>query len=177
MKYESVEKLMEESHNDLISIANSEFNLGVSKKFTKDQIARMIIVVQQAGTVSNKDIEVLRGDRAKNAEKEELAPGYCIIRLNRSKSNPSGYPVIYGLQGRVGIIPVGKTVKAPEYVIEILSNALVEEIFKDRDQEEEQTVLTHAYPFTVVKHNESEMWPQIERNIEKLTEAKGGEFL
>src|SRR6056297_719631 len=136
MEYESVDKLMEESHNDLISIANSEFNLGVSKKFTKDQIARMIMGVQRAGTIENKDIEVLRGDREKNADKEKLAPGYCIIRLNRSKNNPSGYPVVYGIQGKVGIIPVGKTVKAPEYVIEILSNALVEEIFKDRDQEE-----------------------------------------
>lgn len=169
MKYESVDQLMEESHNDLVSIANSEFNMGLNKSFTKKQIATLIMNQQRTGKVHNEDIEVLRGDRSKNYQDEKLAPGYAIIRLQRSKNNQSGYPVPYGIQGKVGLIPVGKNIKVPEYVIEILSNALKEEIMKDRDMEEEQTIMSHAYPFTVLKHNPSDNWDAIEKNIEKTT--------
>lgn len=171
MKYESIDQLMEESHNDLISIANSEFNLGVSKKFTKQQIARMIMAVQNSGKLRN-DVEVLRGDRADNIDAEELPKGYCILRLQKGKGNPSGYPIIYGLQGRIGILPVNKSFKAPEYIIEILSNAILEEIVKDRDQEEETITKTFTYPFTVLRHNPSEKWPKIQENIDRLTQEE-----
>lgn len=172
MKYESIDKLMEESHTDLISIANSEFNLGVNKQVKKEQIARMIMAVQSQGKIQS-DIEVLRGDRAKNYEQEDLPEGYCIIRLNSGRGNPSGYPVVYGIQGRIGLLPVNKNFKAPEYIIEILSNALHEEIVKDRDQEEEVVTKTHSYPFTILKHNPSKKWPQVEANIERMSQVSG----
>ena len=165
MKYESIEKLMEETHGDLVSIANSEFNLGVNKSFKKEELARMILTVQNSGQVRSEDVEVLRGERAKNIDAEEVPEGYCILRLQKGRGNPSGWPVTYGLQGRVGILPVNKSFKAPEYIIEVLSNAMLEEIVKDRDQDEEVVTKTYAYPFTVLKHNPSKQWPKIEHNI------------
>lgn len=170
-KYDNLEQLMEESHNDLISIANSDYNLGVSKKFTKEQLARMILSAQNSGQYRS-DIEVLRGEQSKEPEKQELPPGYCILRLQRSPSNKEGWPVIYGLQGKTGLLPVGKNFKAPEYIIEILSNALKEEVVQDSDSGEEHSFKTHAYPFTVIKHNPSEKWPMIERNIDKNTDVR-----
>jgi len=164
MKYESIEQLMEESQADLVSIANSEFNLGVNKSIKKEAIARLILTAQNSGQMRS-DVEVLRGERANNIDAEELPEGYCILRLQKGRGNPSGWPVTYGLQGRIGILPVNKSFKAPEYIIEILSNAMLEEIVKDRDQEEEIVTKTYAYPFTVLKHNPSENWPKIERNI------------
>lgn len=177
MKYNSKDELMAESHETLISIANSEFALGVSKKFKKDQIADLILNASKQGRNQANDVEVLRGDREKHAEKEQLPPGYCILRLERSPRNPNNRPLPYGIQGKVGLIPVGKTIKAPEYVLEILSNAISEQISNNQDQGEEQITKTFTYPFTVVKHNPSEKWPLIENMIQRNLEVVSEEYV
>lgn len=175
MKYESIDSLLEESHNDLISIANSEFNLGVSKNFTKKQIAQLIMNAQKSGRYDSSVVDVMRGDE--KPEDAELPKGYCILRLNRDRYNPSGYPIPVGLQGKISILPVGKNFKAPEWVIEHLNNALRQEIRKDFDQNEEESVWTHAYPFTVVKHNPSDRWHKIEARLERNIGSLGGRGL
>jgi hypothetical protein len=169
--YKDKSELMAESHEDLISIANSQFGLGVSKKFKKDQIADLILNAVKRGLVNTDDVEVLRGDREQNAASEELPPGYCVLRLERSPRNPNSRPLPYGIQGKVGLIPVGKTIKAPEHVLEILSNAVHEQIHNDMDQGEEVITKTFTYPFTVISHNRSDKWPQIQRNIERNMET------
>ena len=173
MKYESIDKLLEETHKDLISIANSEFNLGVSTKFTKKQIAQLIMSAQRTGRVNSGPIEILRGERASAPDKEELPKGWCVMRLQKSKYNPSGYPVIVGLQGKVTILPVGISFRAPEWIIEHLNNALQQEIRKEQDQDSEDSVWVHSYPFTILKHNPSDEWPLIEKMMKKTMEAIG----
>jgi len=173
MKYESLDKLLEETHKDLISIANSEFNLGVSTKFTKKQIAQLIMSEQRSGRVDSGPIEVLRGDRANSPEKEELPKGWCVMRLQKSKYNQSGYPVVIGLQGKITLLPVGISFRAPEWVIEHLNNALQQEIQKNPDQENEESVWVHSYPFTILKHNPSDNWHVVEDMIKNNMKSLG----
>lgn len=173
MKYDSKDQLLGETHRDLISIANTEYNLGVSTKFTKEQIASLIMNAQRSGKVTGDAVEVLRGERQKAPEREELPPGYCILRLQKSRFNPNGYPVVIGLQGKISLLPIGVNFKCKEWVIEHLSNALSQEIKKDPEQGSEESVWVHSYPFTVVKHNPSDNWNTIEDNIRRNLETLG----
>lgn len=164
MKYKNVPELLEFTHNDLISIANTEFDLGVNKKFTKKEIAAMIMAAQKSGVRS--DVEVLRGEAREKASETDLPEGYCVLKVSRSPNNPKGRPIPVGMNGKISVIPTGIPIKAPEWLLEILHNAVTETIVKDDELDEEKVVKSPSYPFTVLKHNPSPKWKEIESRME-----------
>lgn len=170
-----LDDLLEMKLAELIELGNSEFDLGVSNKFNKTQIASLIIAAQ---IVNNEGVEV-EGVMAVPEEVEkadDLPVGYCIMRIQKSKRNPEGMPVPIGLNGSISIAPVEKNFRAPEHVIEILSQAMEEQLTGTDEKGRPKTSWAHAYPFTVMRHNPSPKWPKIQKSIDEFQDSLKSSF-
>lgn len=172
MRY-TKDDLAGKSKDELLAIANGEFNLGLDRRYGEGSMIHHI--AEASARVGSKDVEALHGGKeAVEKAKDELPPGYAIIRIHKSQHNPSGRPEFVGFQGEGAIIPVGIPVKIPEYLLEILDNAYTHIWVEDPITKDFTEQLSHRVPFTILKHNATEKWQRHEakqdRNSRRMEE-------
>lgn len=171
----TLDQLLEMKQEDLIELANNEFDQNVSKKYSKSQIASLVMAKQIMDNEGKQFGNVTA--LPDGAEVDNTIPkGYCVMRLNNSFRNPNGTPVPIGLNGNIDIAPVGKNFQAPEHFIEILSYAMEEQITGLDNNGRAKSSWVHAYPFTVYKHNPSDKWPRIQEEIDKFENGLESSF-
>lgn len=152
--------LQEKTKNELLKIANGQFGLGLKATMKKMDIVNYIMHnINRAGT---DQVEILSDEQVRSTQQNDLPEGYAIIRLDKGKYNPAGRPQYVGASNVKKqsncLIPVGKPVKIHEKFLEPLIHAVKMEVYQDPATLEEEERETHVYPFTILKHNQSEWW-------------------
>lgn len=152
--------LQEKTKNELLKIANGQFGLGLKATMKKSDIINYIMHnINRAGT---DQVEILSNEQVRSTENKDLPVGYAIIRLDKGKYNPAGRPQYIGSSNKKKqsncLIPVGKPVRIHEKFLEPLVHAVKMEVYQDPTTLEEEERETHVYPFTILKHNQSERW-------------------
>jgi hypothetical protein len=128
------------SKKDLIEHANLTYGLALNANHQKHDIINAIERSQMR----------FRGNRELSIGANELKPGYSRIRMTAGELNPSGRPVIVGLNGKQFSIPVGVEVNIPNPLVEILENALRREYRQDPSTMELIMNEVPSYPFSVL---------------------------
>jgi hypothetical protein len=137
VKRELLEKM---TKKDLIEHGNLTFGLSLNANHHKEDIVNAI---ERAGMR-------FRGNQDLSAGDVELKPDYTKIRLSAGELNPTGRPVIVGLNGKMYSIPVGVEINVPNPLVEILSNA-IKKVYKQDPRTNELIVSeVNSYPFSII---------------------------
>lgn len=171
MRY-TKDMLAGKSKDELLAIANGEFNLGLDRRY--GEASMVFHIVEASKKMGSDDVQVLHGEDTVEKAKSGLEPGFAVIRIHKSQHNPGGRPEFVGFQGDGAILPVGIPVKVPEYILEILDNAYTHVWTEDPITKEFTEQLSHRVPFTILKHNPTEKWERHEakqdRNSRRMEE-------
>jgi len=154
--------LQEKTKNELLKIANGNLGLGIKSTMKKHDIINYIL--HNINRMGNESVEVLDDDQVRGTTHNDLPVGYAIVRVDKGKHNPSGRPLYIGSSNKKkqsnALIPVGKPVKVHEKFLEPLLHAVKVEVWQDPVTLDEEERETHVYPFTILRHNQSEWWQE-----------------
>jgi hypothetical protein len=140
--------------DQLIAIANNEYNLDVDRRFNEEKLVSLIL----ANSASKKPLGKFTGFPDENGE-FLVPPGGAVVEIQTNSYNPYKRPVPLGVNGRFIYAPVEQPIAIAGKYLEVLRNAIREETIQKKDANGNfQTYYNtkSSYPFSILYQNKTD---------------------